>query len=52
MGPLVSIVVDGLDARVAVIAACGIDPDERLTSAHRDADGNEIGFGGPRLIGQ
>ena len=48
-----TIFVDDLDARVADIAARGREPDERITypgKAHkvsyRDADGNEISFGG------
>ena len=50
---LVTIFVDDLDARVAGIAARGLEPDERLTysngvrkTVYRDPDGNEIGFGG------
>jgi predicted enzyme related to lactoylglutathione lyase len=49
-----TIFVDDLDARVAEIAARGIEPDELVTypgkarkAIYRDADGNEIGFGGP-----
>ena len=49
-----TIFVDDLDARVADIASRGIEPDERVTYPgkarkviFRDADGNEIGFGGP-----
>ena len=45
--------VDDLDAVVAEIASRGIEPDERETypdkarkAIYRDADGNEIGFGG------
>src|SRR5258708_2591218 len=45
--------VDDLDARVADIASRGIDTDELITypgkarkAIYRDADGNEIGFGG------
>ena len=45
--------VDDLDAVVADIASRGIEPDERVTypgkarkAIYRDADGNEIGFGG------
>jgi hypothetical protein len=52
---VVTILLDGLDAHVAVIAARGREPDERLTysngvrkTLYRDADGNELGFGGPR----
>ena len=48
-----TILVDDLDARVADIASRGIEPDERITypgkarkAIYRDADGNEIGFGG------
>ena len=48
-----TIFVDDLDARVADIASRGIEPDERVTypgkarkAIYRDADGNEIGFGG------
>jgi catechol 2,3-dioxygenase-like lactoylglutathione lyase family enzyme len=50
---VVTIFVDDLDARVAGIAARGLDPDERSTYAngvrkavYRDPDGNELGFGG------
>ena len=49
-----TIFVDDLDARVADIASRGLEPDERVTytgkarkAIYRDADGNEIGFGGP-----
>ena len=48
-----TIFVDDLDALVAEIASRGIEPDERVTypgkarkALYRDADGNEIGFGG------
>jgi catechol 2,3-dioxygenase-like lactoylglutathione lyase family enzyme len=48
--------VDDLDARVRAIADRGIEPAERETYAngvrqvtYRDADGNEIGFGGAPL---
>jgi catechol 2,3-dioxygenase-like lactoylglutathione lyase family enzyme len=48
-----TIFVDDLDALVADIASRGIEPDERVTypgkarkAIYRDADGNEIGFGG------
>ena len=48
--------VDDLDAQVAAIAARGLEPDERLTYSngvrkvlYRDADGNELGFGGAPL---
>jgi catechol 2,3-dioxygenase-like lactoylglutathione lyase family enzyme len=53
---VVTIFVDDLDARVAAIAARGIEPDEHETYAngvrkavYRDPDGNELGFGGPPL---
>jgi catechol 2,3-dioxygenase-like lactoylglutathione lyase family enzyme len=53
---VVTIFVDDLDARVAAIAARGLEPDERLTYAngvrktlYRDPDGNELGFGGAPL---
>jgi len=49
-----TVFVDDLDARVAEMASRGIEPDERETypdkarkAIYRDADGNEIGFGGP-----
>jgi hypothetical protein len=49
-----TIFVDDLDVRVADIASRGIEPDERETypgkarkAIYRDADGNEISFGGP-----
>ena len=52
-GALVTIFVDDLDARVADIASRGIEPAERETYSngvrkvtYRDADGNEVGFGG------
>jgi catechol 2,3-dioxygenase-like lactoylglutathione lyase family enzyme len=52
-GALHTIFVDDLDALVALIAARGIEPDERVTypgkarkAIYRDADGNEISFGG------
>lgn len=45
--------VGDLDARVAEIAARGLEPDERQTLpngvrkvAYRDRDGNEVGFAG------
>ncbi len=48
-----TIFIDDLDARVADIASRGIEPEERVTypgkarkAIYRDADGNEIGFGG------
>jgi catechol 2,3-dioxygenase-like lactoylglutathione lyase family enzyme len=50
---VVTIFVDDLDARVAAIAARGLEPDEHQTYAngvrnvlYRDPDGNELGFGG------
>jgi len=50
---VVTILVDDLDARVAAIAARGLEPDERLAysngvrkALYRDPDGNELGFGG------
>jgi hypothetical protein len=50
---VVTIVLDDLDARVAAIAARGLEPDERETYdngmrkvIYRDPDGNELGFGG------
>ncbi len=52
-GSVVTIFIDDLDARVAAIAARGLEPDERETYAngvrkkvYRDPDGNEVGFGG------
>ena len=48
--------VDDLDARVTAISSRGIEPAERETYSngvrkvtYRDADGNEIGFGGAPL---
>ena len=53
---VVTIFVDDLDARVAAIAARGIEPDGRETYSngvrkvlYRDPDGNEVGFGGAPL---
>jgi hypothetical protein len=53
-GALHTIFVDDLERVVAEIAARGIEPDERVTypgkarkATYRDADGNEISFGGP-----
>lgn len=50
---VVTIFVDDLDARVSAIATRGLEPDERETYSngvrkviYRDADGNELGFGG------
>jgi hypothetical protein len=52
-GAIQTIFVDDLDARVADIASRSIEPDELVTypgkarkAIYRDADGNEIGFGG------
>jgi catechol 2,3-dioxygenase-like lactoylglutathione lyase family enzyme len=52
-GAVTTAMVDDLDARVAEIAARGIEPGERedygngaRKAVYRDADGNEIGFGG------
>jgi len=46
--------VDDVDARLAAIAARGLDPVSRETSGngvrkvvYRDPDGDEVGFGGP-----
>lgn len=51
---VVTIFLDDLDARVAAIAARGLEPDDRETYSggvrkvlYRDPDGNEVGFGGP-----
>jgi catechol 2,3-dioxygenase-like lactoylglutathione lyase family enzyme len=53
---VVTFFVDDLDARVAAVAARGLEPDERLTysngvrkALYRDPDGNELGFGGAPL---
>jgi catechol 2,3-dioxygenase-like lactoylglutathione lyase family enzyme len=53
---VVTIFLGDLDARVAAIAARGLEPDERETYAngvrkviYRDPDGNELGFGGAPL---
>ncbi|HSC01818.1 MAG TPA: VOC family protein [Solirubrobacteraceae bacterium] len=50
---VVTVLVDDLDARVAEIAARGLEPNEQLTHSggmrkvlYRDPDGNEVGFGG------
>jgi catechol 2,3-dioxygenase-like lactoylglutathione lyase family enzyme len=52
-GGAVTAFVDDLDAELARIAARGLEPAERETYSNgvrkatfRDADGNEIGFGG------
>ncbi len=51
---VILIFLDDLDARVAAIAARGLQPDERETLSngvrkviYRDPDGNELGFAGP-----
>jgi catechol 2,3-dioxygenase-like lactoylglutathione lyase family enzyme len=53
-GALVTVWVDDLDGVLAQIGARGLSPSERETYSNgvrkaifRDADGNEIGFGGP-----
>jgi catechol 2,3-dioxygenase-like lactoylglutathione lyase family enzyme len=53
---VVTIFLDNLNARVAAIAARGLEPDDIETYAngvrkvtYRDPDGNELGFGGPPL---
>jgi catechol 2,3-dioxygenase-like lactoylglutathione lyase family enzyme len=53
-GAAITLFAEDLDERVAAIAARGIEPAERETYSngvrkvlYRDADGNEIGFGGP-----
>jgi catechol 2,3-dioxygenase-like lactoylglutathione lyase family enzyme len=53
---VVTIFVDDLDARVAEIAARGLEPTERETYSngvrkvvYRDPDGNEVGLGGAPL---
>jgi hypothetical protein len=53
---VVTLFLDDLDARVAAIAARGLEPDERETYSngvrkitYRDPDGNEVGFGGAPL---
>jgi catechol 2,3-dioxygenase-like lactoylglutathione lyase family enzyme len=50
---VVTVLVDDLDARLAAIAARGLEPDEQLTYSsgmrkviYHDPDGNEVGFGG------
>src|SRR5918993_2191133 len=50
---VVTLFVDDLDAQVAAVAARGLEPAERVTFSngvrkvlYRDADGNEVGFGG------
>jgi hypothetical protein len=53
---VVTIFLDDLHAHVAVIAARGLEPDERETYSngvrkllYRDIDGSELGFGGTPL---
>jgi hypothetical protein len=53
-GALITLFVDDLDARISQIGSRGLDPAERETysngvrkATYRDADGNEIGLGGP-----
>jgi hypothetical protein len=57
-GGIPTVFVDDLDVRVAQIAARGLDPATTETYAngvrkviYRDADGNEIGFGGAPVDG-
>lgn len=52
-GGLQTVLVEDLDAHVAAIGSRGLEPDEVETYSngvrkviYRDADGNEIGFGG------
>ena len=52
-GALVTVIVDDLDTVVSDIASRGLEPANRETysngvrkATYRDADGNEIGFGG------
>ena len=52
-GALITVFVDNLDAVISEIGSRGLDPAERETysngvrkATYRDADGNEIGFGG------
>jgi hypothetical protein len=52
-GALVTVFVDDLDELVEGIASRGIEPAERITyengvrkAIYRDADGNEVSFGG------
>jgi catechol 2,3-dioxygenase-like lactoylglutathione lyase family enzyme len=51
-----TVFIDDLDSLVAEIATRGLEPDRRETysngvrkATYRDADGNEIGFGGAPL---
>jgi catechol 2,3-dioxygenase-like lactoylglutathione lyase family enzyme len=53
-GALVTLFVDDLDAWIAEIGSRGLDPAELESysngvrkAVYRDADGNEVGFGGP-----
>lgn len=52
-GALQTVIVEDFDTLVAEISSRGLEPDERETysngvrkAIYRDADGNEIGFGG------
>ena len=52
-GAVILVFVDDLDGLTAEISSRGLEPDERVTysngvrkTIYRDADGNEIGFGG------
>ena len=54
---VVTILLDDLDARVAAVAARGLEPDDVETYPnevrkiiYRDPDGNEVGFGGASPI--
>lgn len=51
---LITVFVDDLEAHISEIGSRGLEPAERETysngvgkATYRDADGNEIGFGGP-----
>ena len=55
-GARITLFVEDLEERVEAISSRGIEPAERETYGngvrkvtYRDADGNEIGFGGPPL---
>jgi catechol 2,3-dioxygenase-like lactoylglutathione lyase family enzyme len=56
---VVTVFLDDLNARVAAIAARGLEPDERETysngvrkAVYRDPDGNELGFAGAPVTGE
>lgn len=58
-GATITIFVDDRDTLATEIASRGIEPDERVTypngvreAIYRDADGNEIGFGGAPSSGK